>query len=189
MHRKIRRDHSLLSHCEETGTPLMRMGDAGRLAGRSGIRGTKYLYAVDDIVQLLERAQHSNHDVGRTGARSWCLTPLELWTPSLPQLRSLLAELAPSERQTGLDDELRGWYAEERFAIGSQLLQTSYVPLLRQYARCGVPAGLRAKLWLSALRLGALSERDYTCMAVPLKVKTAAAMEGSLGFGQSSGFV
>ena len=47
---------------------------------------------------------------GRTGARSWCLTPLAVRTPRLPHLRQMFAELAPTERQAGLDDELRGWY-------------------------------------------------------------------------------
>ena len=31
--------------------------------------------------------------------------------------------------------------------------------------RCGVPAGLRARVWLGALRLGAVTERDYNYLA------------------------
>ena len=156
----------LLHHCDETGLPLMRVGDGGRGGGGGrAARGTKFLYTVDDIVVLLESAQHPNHASGRTGGRSWCLTPLELWTPRLPQLRHMFAELAPSERQSGLDDELRGWYAEERFSVGSRLLATSYSPVLLQFARCGVPAGLRARVWLGALRLGAVTERDYNYFA------------------------
>ena len=42
---------------------------------------------------------------------------------------------------------------------------TAYAPLLMQYCRCGVPAGLRAKVWLGALRLGPVAERDYNYYA------------------------
>ena len=40
----------------------------------------------------------------------------------MPQLRQMFAELAPTERQSRLDDELRAWYADERYAVGSRLL-------------------------------------------------------------------
>jgi hypothetical protein len=151
----------LLSHCEETGQPLMRVtADQGSKPARAG-RGTKWLYTSEDVLALLEQARHPNQAGGRTGARSWCLTPVSLRTPQLPQLRQLFAELAPTERQNGLDDEMRGWFADERCAVGSRLLQTSYAPLLRQFARQGVPAGLRARLWMGGLQLGTLSERDY----------------------------
>lgn len=83
----------------------------------------------------------------------------------MPQLRQMFAELAPTERQSGLDDELRAWYADERYAVGSRLLSTSYSPLLMQFCRCGVPAGLRGKIWLRALKLGSVAERDYNYFA------------------------
>ena len=85
---------TLATHCDETSQPLMRVGGVGHVPARdrAGTRGAKWLYTVDDLVQLLETAQHPNHVTGRTGARSWCLTPLELWTPRLPQLRQMFAE-------------------------------------------------------------------------------------------------
>ena len=46
-------------------------------------------------------------------------------------------------------------------AVGRRLLSTGYAPLLRQYARQGVPAGLRGGVWLLALGVGAVSERDH----------------------------
>ena len=104
---------SLRAHCEETGLPLMRvasdLGRSGSIGSRSS-RGAKFLYTLDDLASILETAQHPNYCSGCTGGRSWCLTPIELWTPRLPQLRQMFAELAPSVRQTGLDDEIRGWY-------------------------------------------------------------------------------
>ena len=157
---------TLQAHCDETGLPLMRVGDGGRGGGGArAARGSKFLYTIDDVASLLENAEHPNRVDGRKGGRSWCLSPLELWTPRLPQLRQLFAELAPAERQSGLDDEMRAWYADERYAIGSRLLATSYAPMLMQYARNGVPAGLRGRVWLGALRLGAVSERDYNYFA------------------------
>ena len=154
---------TLANHCQDTGQPLMCVGEAGR--GARSNRGAKFLYTIDDVLQLLESAQHPNHANARTGGRSWCLTPLELSTPRLPQLRHMFSELAPSERQSGLDDELRGWYAEERYTVGTRLLATGYAPMLRQFARTGIPAGLRGRVWLGALRLGPISERDYNYFA------------------------
>ena len=118
----------------------------------------------DDLLLLLESVRHPNQ-ASRKGGKDWSLTPVALWTPRLPQLRQMFAELAPTERQCGLDDELRGWFAEERNAVGGRLLTTSYAPLLMQYARCGVPPGLRGRMWLGALRLGTVSERDYNYFA------------------------
>lgn len=40
-------------------------------------------------------------------------------------------------------------------------LWQGYSPLLVQYARQGCAAGLRGRVWLAALRLGTVSERDY----------------------------
>ncbi len=100
--------------------------DPGRSGGnRRANRGATWLYTMDDVAALLEDTQHPNHASGRIGARSWCLTPLELWAPTLPQLRQMFVELAPSERQCGLDDELRGSFADERYAVGTRLLATN----------------------------------------------------------------
>ena len=158
---------TLQALCEETGQPLMRVGhgtgNPTKKPSALSLRG--WLYTTDDLLALVEGVKHPNQVTDRTGAKPWCLTPIALWTPRLPQLRQMFAELAPTERQSGLDDELRGWFAEERYTVGSRLLATSYAPLLRQFARCGVPPGLRGKLWLGALQVGALSERDYNYYA------------------------
>jgi len=49
--------------------------------------------------------------------------------------------------------------------VGMRLLGSSYAPLLLQYARCGVPPGLRGRVWLGALRVGSLTEREYSYFA------------------------
>lgn len=167
---------TLMTHCEATGQPLMRVTSAsgmthaggGTRGGSGGGGGPKYLYTLDDLAALLHAVVHPNHaGAGRVGAgaRSWSLTPVEIATPGLAQLRAIYAELAPSERQSGLDDEMRGWFSEARYAVGARLLTNGYAPHLRQYARCGVPAGLRGRVWMGALRVGPVAERDFNYFA------------------------
>ena len=119
---------TLLHHCEETGQALMRLTDHGApslVSKARSARGCKWLFTADDVIALLEAAQHPNHVKARGGTRSWCLTPLELATSKLPQLREKFAELAPTERQSGLDDELRGWFADERCAHAARRVRRS----------------------------------------------------------------
>ena len=56
---------TLTVHCEESGMPLMFVGDPTRLIGRSCTRGLKFLYTVDDMVALLEG----------------CTAPQQCWRP------------------------------------------------------------------------------------------------------------
>lgn len=133
---------TLAHHCEETGQPLMRLAqlhDGNMIRARAG-RGPRWLFTSDDVIALLESAQHPNHVKARGGARSWCLTPLELSTSRLAQLRDRFAELAPTERQGGLDDELRGWFGEERYTIGKRLLAK-----VRRVARAPTPPTRRTQ--------------------------------------------
>ena len=156
---------TLTHHCEETGQPLMRVTSEGGRGVRP-TRGVKWLFSTDEILTLLESVHHPNHvrALGGSG-RSWCLTPVELSTAKLHELREKFAELAPTERQGGLDDELRMWFAEERYAIGERLLAKGYAPMLTHFCRQGVPVGLRGKVWLAALKLGTIAERDYNYFA------------------------
>jgi len=79
----------------------------------------------------------------------------------LLQLRDVFCELIPSKRQCGLDDELHGWFADAWYSIGENLLAKAYYPLLVAFARRGVPAGLRRRVWLTAMHLEALPEQSY----------------------------
>ncbi len=160
---------TLARHLDETGLPLMCVTselEGGRAAAqRRGARGVRWLYTVDDLLDGLEMASHPNHTSRLAQIRSWCLTPVQLSTPSIEQLRDRFAELAPTERQVGLDDELRSWFVDDRLAVGLRLLETGYMPFLRQYAKSGVPAGLRARVWHGAMRLEPLAEREYNYYA------------------------
>lgn len=154
----VRLHDTLVQHCHDTGQPLMGLArNADKARAR---RGCKWLYGVDDIVEALRSAAHPNHTSHLAQARKWRLAPLELATPTIEQLRSRLPELHPEQRHMGVDDQLRGWFVDERHAIGLRLLEAGHVPALRRFARCGVPPGLRARVWLGAMRLAALGERE-----------------------------
>ena len=85
---------------------------------------------------------------------------LQLPAPSHASLRERFADLAPHERQCGLDDDLRGWFADERHHIGLRVLGSGSVPKLLHFCRAGVPLGIRGRAWLAALGL-APAEREY----------------------------
>lgn len=67
--------------------------------------------------------QHDNAMSSHTGLRGWGLVPFELATPSLGELADGFGELRPSVRQSGVDDELRGWSGEERQVLPIRLLE------------------------------------------------------------------
>ena len=58
---------------------------------------------------------------------AWGQLGLQLHTASLVQLRQRFAELGPRQRQVGLDDELKPWFAEQRLALGRRVLQSGHV--------------------------------------------------------------
>jgi len=168
--------HDMRKLSEEAGQPLMRVRQEGdieryqKVKKAMSIKGqnVKLLYEAADLLEALTSTRHPN------GSRShlpWGICPLRLRIPTLKQLRERYADLAPSERQTGIDDEILGWFEEERHAECQRLLAHGYTPLLEQYAKRGVPSGLRARVWLGILRLS-LGEREYNYCA-DLQVRTA----------------
>eukprot|EP01043_Picozoa_sp_COSAG02_P000132 COSAG02_NODE_2_length_75708_cov_87.013953_35_plen_419_part_00 len=102
--------------------------------------------------------------------------------------------LSPAQRHVGLDDEYKPWYAEHRDELGARLTASSsgssssssstgtstsstdgaerpnagvasYVPELRQYARCGVPPELRVRVWEQILRVDGSSHHACDAFA------------------------
>ena len=159
-------------YCEETGAPPMRVrGDgvdeapshpveaaawhAARAAKRPLVHG-------EELLELIAELRHPNHTSESSAIRGWGLVAVELAPPTRAALQARFGELSLGERQGGLDDELRGWFAEERQAMGLRVLGNGFAPLLAQYARRGVPMSLRARVWLGALRRGErVGEREY----------------------------
>lgn len=73
-----------------------------------------WLHTPEDLVAVFEATANPNHATSLSRVRTWCLTPLEISTPRLTQLRDRYVELAPTERHGGIDDDIRVWYAEHR---------------------------------------------------------------------------
>ena len=122
------------------------------------------VYELDELFDLLAATPHPNHTSGDTLIHGWSVIKLQLATPSHAELRERFAELAPHERQCGLDDDLRGWFADERQHIGQRALASRSVPVVLQLAKTGIPLGIRGQAWLAALQL-APSEREYMHLA------------------------
>ena len=143
--------------CDKAGIPLMRTRLHEQLEPVN-LRAP-WLCECEDLVELLGSTPHPNHSSGESVVGGWGLLKLQLSVPSHAQLQDRYRELSPDERQCGLDDDMRGWFSEERHHIGQRVLASGSVPMLLQFARTGVPLGLRGQVWMAALQL-APTERD-----------------------------
>eukprot|EP00966_Prymnesium_polylepis_P211979 4909910-Prymnesium_polylepis.1 len=150
---------------EETGQSLLRIRQEGEAAHdrwrgkRMQKQPAKFLYEPSDLVEAVSQARHPNGGSGHCRVLSWGISPIRVRTLTLAQLRERFVDLSVQERQTGVDDELRGWFEEERHAEGQRLLANGYTSLLEQFAKRGVPSGLRARVWLALLRVD-VGERE-----------------------------
>ena len=154
---------------EGSGLPLMRLrpehDDFGEPMRRPQLNlRAPPVYELDELFDLLAATPHPNHTSGDTLVHGWSVVKLQLATPSHAELRERFAELAPHERQCGLDDDLRGWFADERQHIGQRALASRSVPVVLQLAKTGIPLGMRGQAWLAALQLAPL-EREYMHLA------------------------
>ena len=154
---------------EASGLPLMKLrpehDDFGEPMRRPQLNlRAPPVYELDELFDLLAATPHPNHTSGDTLVHGWSVVKLQLATPSHAELRERFAELAPQERQCGLDDDLRGWFADERQHIGQRALASRSVPVVLQLAKTGIPLGIRGQAWLAALQL-APSEREYMHLA------------------------
>lgn len=101
----------------------------------------------------MARIKSPNHARHVPGAQipGWGMIPLEFETPDPDELRLLFAELGPEHRQCGLDDEVRAWFADERFRVATRVTAAGSLPQARQFCKGGCPAGARGALWQNAL--------------------------------------
>eukprot|EP00698_Gefionella_okellyi_P017655 TRINITY_DN5202_c0_g1_i1.p1 TRINITY_DN5202_c0_g1~~TRINITY_DN5202_c0_g1_i1.p1 ORF type:complete len:325 (-),score=71.51 TRINITY_DN5202_c0_g1_i1:1086-2060(-) len=65
----------------------------------------------------------------------------------MEDLRILFADSSPEFRQNGLDDEMRAWFADQRHQTGIKLVDTASIAQCRQFAKRGVPAAHRPRLY------------------------------------------
>lgn len=84
-----------------------------------------------------------NHELG------WGTIKLNLATKSLEDLRKKFIELNVIMRQIGADDEKS--FIDERILMGERLLTKDYQPYLVQFAKRGVPASLRCRVYKKIL--------------------------------------
>lgn len=110
----------------------------------------RFVYTSEDLLETITNIQNSNVSTSMAG---WGLIKMELNTPSLHALRNKYKELTPDVRQIGVDDTVLGceWFATEQLETGEKLIQEAYIPVLREYAKTGVPPALRPMLWCKCL--------------------------------------
>ena len=81
----------------------------------------------------------------------WGSIKVLIHTKSVDELRRKFSELAATMRQIGVDDEKS--FIDERILIGERLLAKYSVPFLMQFAKRGVPNGIRCQVYLKILGL------------------------------------
>ena len=156
---ELRLCSAVVKASDKAGLPLMRTRLYPHLEPVN--MRAPWLYEIDDLISLIAASPHPNHSGGdSTTTQGWSLLNLQLNVPNHAELQQRYSELSPQERQCGLDDDMRGWFSEERHHIGLRVLASGAVPVLLQFARTGVPLGLRGQVWMAALQL-APTERDY----------------------------
>ena len=140
---------------------------------RSFVQGTdasvgastrRFLFDSEDLLEAIAAIDSPNHSSNVTRIQSWGMIRVLLKTPDITELRSIFSELHPSMSQIGLDDALEGndkWF-QDRCALGEKILSAGYIAVIRQYAKRGIPAGLRSKMWRKMLNLElSQAERNY----------------------------
>jgi hypothetical protein len=115
----------------------------------------RFLFDSEDLLEAIASIDSPNHSSNVTRIQSWGMVRVLLKTPDVNELRSIFSELHPSMSQIGLDDALEGneKWLEERCELGEKILSAGYIAVIRQYAKRGVPSGLRSKMWKKMLNL------------------------------------
>lgn len=167
------------------GVPWVRV----RLDRESLPKALTPCYEDSDLLDAVTALCSHNHkgDVATDAAHfflRWERVRVQLRRPlrhSLSSIRRKFAMLSPAQRHVGLDDDYKPWYAEHRDELGGRLTASgsgesdgaerskpgavSYALELRQYARCGVPTELRARVWEQILRVDGSSHHAQDAFA------------------------
>jgi hypothetical protein len=104
------------------------------------------VYSHADFLNTLSKIKSPNY---KSSSIEWGMIKVQLRTATIDVLRAVYEEMDTSYKQIGLDDDKQ--FIEERIALGEKLLQKDYLPYLIQYAKRGVPASLRPKIYSKIL--------------------------------------
>lgn len=104
------------------------------------------VYSHADFLNTLSKIKSPNY---KSSSIEWGMIKVQLRTSTIDVLRAVYEELDTSYKQIGLDDDKQ--FIEERIALGEKLLQKDYLPYLIQYAKRGVPASLRPRIYSKIL--------------------------------------
>lgn len=121
----------------------------------------RFVYTSEDLLETIMNIPSGNASSTSATLCPWGLLKLEIATPSLHNLRKKYKELHPDNRQIGVDDTVMGceWFTNEQYQEGHALLATPYIAALREFAKTGVPAGVRPLLWCKCVGVE-LSQRE-----------------------------
>ncbi|GMH89203.1 hypothetical protein TrST_g12976 [Triparma strigata] len=137
----------LLSVCSERGVSIIGPDSAQN-------KKIRYIFDSEDLFDAIKRIPCSSN-MNASLCHNYGLIKLRLSTPDHSALRTKFSELHPCNRQYGMDETFLGSskFIQHRQEVGVKVLQESYVPISRQYARYGIPAGLRPEIYRVCLNL------------------------------------
>ncbi|XP_072039594.1 TBC1 domain family member 19-like [Amphiura filiformis] len=158
---------SLNSMCTELSVPLARkrpLAEQKELRVRWNEMGTEEpdlsafrpVYAPKDFLDMLIMLKNPNNVIGPQSAllQSWGMLQLSLQVSSIQTLREKYSELNLSVPQTGVEecmDPSSDTFDADRAKLGRRVLQVNSTPLSQQFAKKGIPTGLRADIWAQIL--------------------------------------
>ena len=140
----------------EQGRPLQRpKGEGGAEAEGYTMR---FLFDEQDFLELLAKINSPNKNL----SGEWGRIRLQLRTLSLDQLRDMFGALAPTKRQSGLDDQGPGGaeFGAESVRVAGRVVQMGSLPVAAHFLRGGAPVSERPRLWEVVLgtQLGAVDQ-------------------------------
>lgn len=165
---------SINSMCTELSLPLARKRSSADQAHMSSkfetldteldekqMEKIKPVYAPKDFFEALISIENQSFTPLRktpSSIKGWGLIKVQLYTKSLQELRMAYRELDAGSLHSGVDDALLESSSTDSFSaewnkIGRKVIQHGSSLAARQYAKYGVPAGLRGEVWKLILGL------------------------------------
>lgn len=110
------------------------------------------VYNPPKLLEVITSIQNPNHERTFSSITGWGMIKLELKTLSCKELRRIFEELDPAYRQVGLDDS-KEWFRNEQIAIAKKISAEGYVPKIANFAKRGIPACMRPKMYKQMLNV------------------------------------